>query len=390
MSIVRNYKSEGVKGILRSAYLKYPDSKIIYGVMRILEGKISSEKRREIASFLKNKARVLVVEANDYHCECLPGFIHYFLELGYSVDTLITPKEANQSPLSYSSFNNVRTLILTRKEMYYFLKRKESKSYEYVFFNSSKAMVFEYGCTNHISKLFPKIDSKKLLMVEHAPETLCVSDMVDNKYMVIAKVKLAPRPLFVVPSFFKEQKECKKNSKTEFAIVGSLKGKTYKGSLIDNALAYLKTKGITNFCIRVIGRTGDAKYLSEEYGDMIEFLGFLDYPSMYRQIEKTDYILTLLDPEQHEIFKTVRSSGSYQLIYGFRKPTVIEYDFAECHGYNNENSIVYKGNENLGNALEKAIMLDDDHYQKLKKNLNELTISYEKESLENLRCLLER
>ena len=43
-----------------------------------------------------NKTEILIIEKNDFHGDCLPGFIKYFFVLEYNkIDIMINPKYLN-------------------------------------------------------------------------------------------------------------------------------------------------------------------------------------------------------------------------------------------------------------------------------------------------------
>ena len=52
-----------------------------------------------------NNNEILIIEKFDYHGECLPGFIKYFIDLGYNnIDILININLNKLRPLNISFF----------------------------------------------------------------------------------------------------------------------------------------------------------------------------------------------------------------------------------------------------------------------------------------------
>jgi hypothetical protein len=68
---------------------------------------------------------------------------------------------------------------------------------------------------------------------------------------------------------------------------------------------------------------------------------------------------------------------------------IIEEKFAQYYNFDNSNSITYSSNQ-FGDALVKAIEMSDSEYQNLQYNLETLSNSLYKKSLENLEKLLVR
>ena len=111
---------------------------------------------------------------------------------------------------------------------------------------------------------------------------------------------------------------------------------------------------------------------------------------MYKAVNKADYFLTLLDPENpaHNRYVKFGTSGSFQLIYGFNIPCLIAEKFAEVYSFTDKNSIVYKDNEDITEAMLAAINYDDASYQKMKKELQKLSDGIYQSSLDNLQKAL--
>ena len=77
----------------------------------------------------------------------------------------------------------------------------------------------------------------------------------------------------------------------------------------------------------------------------VTFTGRIPYDIMYEYISKSDFFLPLLDPKYHGIYLSKKTSGSFQLAYGFIIPMLIEKTFAEKYGFNNSNSIIYNNDD---------------------------------------------
>lgn len=114
--------------------------------------------------------------------------------------------------------------------------------------------------------------------------------------------------------------------------------------------------------------------------------GRVPFPDMYKAIEDADFFLPLFDPEnkEHDRYLTQGTSGSFQLIYGFLKPCLIQKKFAEAYNFNVNNSIVYEKNVNLYDSMVTAINMTQVEYKAMQDSLSLLVKSIEKESKENL------
>ena len=112
---------------------------------------------------------------------------------------------------------------------------------------------------------------------------------------------------------------------------------------------------------------------------------------MYKELEKADFFLTLLDPDnpEHDRYITTGTSGSFQLIYGFAKPCLINKKFATLHGFNDENSIIYEKNSDFTEVLKKAIDMPANDYNMMQNSLKSYAYSLYQMSIKNLKEILE-
>ena len=142
-----------------------------------------------------------------------------------------------------------------------------------------------------------------------------------------------------------------------------------------------------NFKLTIIGR-GNILFNSI-LCDFIEFKGRVDYPTLYKELESSDFILPMLDPEnaEHDRYLKYGVSGSMQLIYGFRKICIINKKFASVYGLNESNSIIYDKNKYLIESLKRAIYMPHQEYMLKQNNLKIYTDNLYKQSLENLKTI---
>ena len=98
--------------------------------------------------------------------------------------------------------------------------------------------------------------------------------------------------------------------------------------------------------------------------------GRLDSEDTYTLIEESDFFLPLLDPtlKKNRDYLQFLTTGSKQIVTGFKKPWLINEEFANVYGFDDKNSIVYKENE-LFEAMKKAINLSGEDYKGLQNNL---------------------
>lgn len=392
---------EGLKGILKAYFLKGTMKAWLFDFLFITKEKLSREEKRQIKDFKEKHVlpkTVLAVEACDHHCECIPTFVCLFDRLGYSVDVVISNKEYAEKPLEYLDRSHISCIGLSRRAMREILRKDVLEKYSFVLFNSTRIYLPKYSVVPTVFQMFSGLKEyqRKFILVEHAPELLTEDEVKQNHVIIIADLDHIYRDQLsvVIPDLFGNkflETKTQKSEETRFISIGALNAGTRNPQLMIRAIDYLHEKNIYHFEIIIIGREGNVEGLKEEHKQHIRFLGRLNYPDMFDEVRRADYFLPLLDPENemHLQYNTKRSSGSFQLIYGFRIPCIIESAFAQAHGFTDENSIVYSGNSGFGAAMETAIAQNNKEYGNMVMALDKLANHLEESSLQNLNKIID-
>ena len=344
------------------------------------------------------KNSVLLVEANPYHGECLPGMAKYFLDLGYNVDVIMNHNEFRLNPFCNFKDARVQLFGMDVESIKRILDSDIIEKYEHLYFNSDR--IFDVNKNELVSyyNYFGtdlKLPEEKVINMVHTIEKY---DENNFSHPAFFGVTLSELPIIkgkdlqiVNTHYFGEFAKHTKNDKlVKFVCVGNIESKRKNHSLLFDAIDYLLSKEITNFKINVIARGGNL-LIPEKYQKFIEFLGRLDYKDMYANVNDSDFFLTLLDPENpdHNRYLTCGTSGSYQLIYGFSKPCLICDKFAcDINMIDKNNAILYKKNSDLGRAMQRAIEMPTKEYQEIQNNIQSLAQQIYDQSLKNLENLL--
>ena len=326
------------------------------------------------------KPTVLVVEINSCHGETIPSIYKYFSELNYEVDFLINSNLVSQKVLDCIKCNKKNVFGISIKNIDKCVQDEVVKKYDYIFFNSY-----------HIYKIFKVINLSEVVKVDLFDERILkyvhhieLYDKENNgpQCFILADLPNNINAKLLNPHYFGDVKITQKNEITNFIITK----KKQNLDLLINAIEKLRNKGIDNFKITIIG-TLKFGIIPEHLKHYFDIKGFVDYPTMYKEMEKSDFLLTLFEQnnKEHNRYITNGTSGSFQLSYGFCKPCLIQEKFAMVHGFNNENSLVYKNDDDLADYMEKAINLSQNDYQLLQNNLESFAKELDKTSFKNLK-----
>ena len=109
------------------------------------------------------------------------------------------------------------------------------------------------------------------------------------------------------------------------------------------------------------------------------------FSELYKAVESLDYIILPFNPKikSNNKYKKIKVTGSIQLVYGFLKPAIIHYEFANFYNLNNENSLIYN-NSNLYYVMKQAILLNNKEYKRLQNNLLLVERKIYKSSINNV------
>lgn len=171
-------------------------------------------------------------------------------------------------------------------------------------------------------------------------------------------------------------------------MVGGINPYRKNHRLLIDAVDKLLSTGEKSFKITVVGR-GNKANIPQNMQAYFELTGYLDFPSMAQKMQEADFFLPLLDPENkaHERYITTGVTGSAQLIYGFLKPPLISRKFTAFYRFDDENAIVYDGND-LATAMLDAMRMDVKQYKRLCARLSALSTRVQEESVDNLKMVV--
>lgn len=311
------------------------------------------------------------------HAEVVPGFTKYLLDLGYRVSVLMTPERIDEGVFSLFGENeNVCLNRLSQKTIREFLLENG--------IGSAKGILITTVTGKIDIKNIPLTPEQKILQVSHDVKDDVAA--IDEKTITLHRVDYGGMKTVVVnPHYFGNIAPAAKNDVVDFIAVGALQEKRRNAVPLVVAARKLHDANMRNFKITIVGK-GNPGNLPREIRQYFDIRGRLDFSEMYECLGMADFYLPLLDPENpdHERYRTRGTSGSFQLIYGFRKPPVIAAEFAPMRGFDHRNSLIYEDNSQLADAMETAIRQTSGDYAAMQKALGDYAQELYRESLANL------
>lgn len=329
---------------------------------------------------------VLIIEYNSCHGETLPGYVHYFLQLGYGVDVLAHHRVVDEHPFVRMEEGSCRVFASGSAGFPLFLSASALDRYECVFVATSRG----YDLPLHmpaVSDRFPQLQRhRNLLCVVHD-----LADVADRREqsMLLAErmVTLGRFPVgtMVAPHAFGRVMTAAGAAPKRFLVVGAHVREGEARELFDALTEVLKIAPTMELVLVGWGPID----IPEALRPHLVNRGRLSFEQMFAEVERASFILALLNPGNplHERYMTTSISGSLLLSYGFRKPLVIHSAFVRHCGLSSSTAVIYE--QKLADGMLTAVGMQPPDYQAMQRDLGQLSDAIYDESLNHLQRLLE-
>lgn len=336
---------------------------------------------------------VLMVEPNSFHGEILPGYIHYFNQLGFEVVLLWRKANAESGVFRRLSGAELPTMFTVSP----FWLRCSLASvprgrYQQLLLTSSYLVIpgGYYGLFINYLTHHSILHRQTYLMVEHSLPNLedyfNKGDFQPKHVFLLSDLDIPEESISMLnPHYFGRFPPHRLCRKRIFVTVGAVTSRNRNFGMLIEAVASLEAKGIEDFEIHVVGR-GAKKGLFANASNKIKAYGYMSYDEMYDVVASADFFIPLLDPESegHRRYLSAETSGSRQLILGFLKPPVIHAEFAKRFGFSRNSAVLYD-REGLARGIEQALTLDEACYDAMISKIQNLATTVSVKSLLNLK-----
>jgi len=392
----RIYKPKQQNGMNMTSKLFSVKQSEVHTIYTFLGIKLKVKKKsyRKIGkNFIKHYVRpktILIAEINNCHWETIPGYCKYLTDLGYNVDIITRTPAAGIFNSIHAA--NVKIFECDKTTFDKIFANYNFSKYERIIYNSRRVYFKKNDLKNEgydLKEYYAHIPEgqKPNLYIQHHIDKI-QENPYDKQIILANPLKESDLDNLVVnPHYFGpyDTKDNLNKDIIKFISIGELSDKRRNANLLVSAIRKLHNSGCRNFKVTVIGR-GEIEKIDPEIQKYFEILGWVDYPVMFEEINKSDFILPLLDPqiESHKRYMQGGTSGTFQLSYGFLKPCIIHKAFADIYNFDKHNSIVYNNNDEFGNAIKYAVNLTNTEYKEIIRRLHEKERDIYQNSLKNL------
>lgn len=323
---------------------------------------------------------VLLVETNGCHAEVMAGYIPYFQQMGFNVDCLLHDRVWRERPFVRHDASKLRIYHTSNRGFNLCFRSPNLMQYKHIVVMSS---VKHRTDKKYIPELYPDLmRHPSIFFVHHGVDLMMGYYANTPNPIMLGRFKGA---IFANPHLFGTVHTLPRNNITEFVVVGGIDARRKNHSLLINAIKDLDAAGF-EFFVNIIG-DGRISELPDAVRRHVRILGHLDFDDMYDCVERSDFYLPLLDAENpdHERYITQQVTGSMQLVYGFACVPVVDKKFADFYDLNNKNAVLYSGD--LAGAMQRAIEMSDDTYDKTRRVLTKTATNIASETQENFKRL---
>lgn len=325
------------------------------------------------------------------HAEVVPGYVKYLLDLGFNVSVLLTPRRLDEG--LFSRFDDPRITLnrMSQAAILHHFRKNGLGEAKGILITTARKIGRKDSYRSEYSLFERRRPEQKVLLVEHDVRRAVDADFLGDDTLTLRKIDYkGARTCAVNPHYFGAVRLTTKNEGvTHFITIGALRARRRNTALLIEAAEQLHTQGVDRYKITVIGR-GTLRGIPAHLRQHFDIKGRVDFATLYSEVERADFFLMLLDPDNpaHERYLTTATSGNVQLIYGFAKPCLIAAPFAHVHGFNEQNALVYTHNAELAAHMHAAISMTADEYHTMQQAVKRLADSVYAESLANLTTLI--
>lgn len=339
----------------------------------------------ELFNITIQKNIILIIEPNIYHHECTPGYSKYFIELGYNVDILLH-KSGIDSFCSFSHVEKIRIFSFINRfeiEKCSFNLSSIIRKYDFILLETTdkdkKNLYINLGLLNLNNSIFVFHDVRFIY-------SGYLNYLNQNRVWTLGNF---PNGLRVNPHYFGDIRLRDKNNKTRFFMTSTPR-RNYQ--FFVECMKKLKENKY-DFEIFITGRSNafNSKRIPYYLTENFIFKHKVSYSELYLTVQNSDYIIIFIDPNDRygKEYKTIKVSGSIQLVYGFLKPPLIHQGFTDFYNLDNKNSLIYN-DSNFYNIMEQAILLDNKKYKKIQSNLQIIEKKIHKTSIDNIKKIVKK
>jgi len=340
---------------------------------------------------LDERTFVLWEPCSKSHAEIVPGYASLLSELGYRVVILMTPERLQEGLFERVNDPNLVFAELNQGAIRRAMKSPWVHRAAGLLVTTAGKLPEQPDGKLDLQSVFGGRPPEKLLLVEHDAGPRCAAGNWDERSITLRPLPptLAASHVVNPHGFGKVLRKRTKSRPVIFTMVGAARAGRGNRGVVLNAVEHLLADGIGDFQFRMIGKP-DGKPVPKRLSHHIVELGRVPFGQLYSEMEKADFLVTAFqgDSDLHMPYRTTKTSGSFQLAYGFAKPLVLQKSFTDHTGLSRANCVLYDRDDAMFDALVECVRMPESEYAALCKNMERCAATLHTLSLENLGNLI--
>lgn len=325
--------------------------------------------------------KVAIVEISESHEECIYSQVSFLKDAGYKVTLFAYPKIIQQAKSYRQFFEQIQEVNFDGLSFFKSLSlqiklTKQLSKFDTVIFNTASSskklrnvsLFLNFYKTKvvgilHNAKRLEKSFTQKLFSIK-IKKYFVLNDFIKENYKNISSSKLESFYPIYFPDFNKESIE-KSSNEIWITIPGRLhyNRRNYK-FLIEQLKSHSIGEHIKFIILGNINSKDGLDFLEkiEKHNLKSSFKTFNEFISnatFYSYLEKSDYILPLLNLDDESYFKS-KITGTFNMAFGFKK-TMICHQKLEILSDVKENGILYDENS-FNSVINKLSEPNEDTY----------------------------
>jgi hypothetical protein len=322
------------------------------------------------------------------HGEIIPGYASYLLALGYKVLVLMTPARISEGLFSRFSHPRLTLATLSQRRIRLLMRDPVIATAAGVMISTVGKLANSPDGRVNLDDVFGEQRPRRLVLVDHDVGERVAAGVWDPNTVTLRAIENTPSVVVNPHDFGAVAKRPTGDGRVKFIMVGAARAKRRNLDLVHDACSRLLAIGETRFELRMIGKRGNDP-IPDHLRPFITEVGPVDFRQLYAEMEAANFVVTSFqrDYADHVPYRTTKTSGSFQLCYGFSTPCIVQRDFAAYTALNAKNSLLYDRDDEMFDAFHKAITMQPDDYAAMERAMRASAQTLYDRSLSNLKAL---
>ena len=301
------------------------------------------------------------------HGEIVPGFASLLLDLGYKVAVLLTPARLDEGLFSRFTHPRLTLCRLPQWRIRRVMRTPAIEAARAVLISTAGKLPQRRDGRPDLARVFRGVRPRRVLLVDHDAADRLRAGTWDPDLITLRALPGIPSRVVNPHDFGPTAARGAPGRPVRFLMVGAAQPTRRNQGLVYAAFEALKAAGQDGFQLRLVGAPGGPP-LPAALTPHVVSLGRVDFRQLYAEAEAADFLLTAFQPDNpaHDAYRTTKTTGAFQLSYGFRLPAIVHRAFTIGSILTEETAVLYDSDDALASTLAGCLEMGPrDHAAKV-------------------------